>query len=328
MPNIKRMEKALAMQRPDRMPFSLWMHFPNNDRSPRRLAEMTLYYQRELDLDYVKFMPYGLFSCFDYGLPLKVFPGFYDAPVAEAPLITKPHEWNLVRPLSGNEGEYAVILESLRLFLKETRKVPVLMTVFSPLTTAAKLTTEGTLLAHVRNYPEQLRKALEIITETTIQWANALLDHGSAGIFMGTQMSLRHQLTIPEHREFVRKYDLAVLDAIKGKGWCNVYHMHGEVGWLEEFGDYPVQALSWHDRDGGPDLAEARKLVPGKCFCCGLSHRNLAHAGTDAEVAAQVRDAWTATNGEGILFAPGCVLNPRISMDRLRFIARCAKDCC
>lgn len=326
MPSRTRIEKALAMQKPDRMPFSLWMHFPNHDRSPRRLAEMTLFYQRELELDFIKYMPYGLFSCVDYGLPLQVFPGFYDPPVAAAPLITKADEWDLVKPLSGVEGEYAVVLESQRLFLKQAPKTPLVQTVFSPLTTAFKLTTESTLLEHIRNHPKKIHQALEKITETTIQWAKAAVAGGAAGVFMATQMSRKDQLTVPEHAEFVKKYDLAVLEAIKSDTWFNMYHIHGKHVWFEEFSDFPVQSFNWHDRDDGPSQSEARKIVPGKCFCGGLSHIKTAHLGTEAELKAQVNDTWNAVDGKGVMFTPGCVLNTRISLDRMRFIAKCVKE--
>ncbi|CAK7029913.1 MAG: hypothetical protein DELT_02738 [Desulfovibrio sp.] len=322
----ERIEKAIAMQKPDRMPFSMWMHFPNHDRSPRRLAELSLYYQRELDLDFVKYMPYGLFSTVDYGLPLKVFPGFYDAPVAEHPLVVKPEDWKVVKPVSGTEGEYAVVLESQRLFLKEAKDVPLIQTVFSPLTTALKITSEGAMIEHIRNHPAKVREALEKITETTIQWAKAAVDGGAAGVFMASQMSLKSQLTVEEHREFVVKYDMPILEAIKGKAWFNVYHMHGKDPWFAEFKDYPVHAYNWHDRDDGPSHTEARKMIPGKCFCGGLAHLSTAHAGTDAEVKASVEDAWKAVNGEGVIYTPGCVLNPKISMQRLRFIADCVKQ--
>lgn len=322
----ERIEKAIAMQKPDRMPFSMWMHFPNTDRSPRALAERSLYYQRELDLDFVKYMPYGLFSTVDYGLRLKVFPGFYDAPVAEEPLVTKVEDWNVVKPVSGTEGEYAVVLESQRLFLKEAKDVPLIQTVFSPLTTALKITSEATLIDHIRNHPAKVHEALEKITATTVQWAKAAVNGGAAGLFMASQMSLKSQLTVAEHREFVVQYDMAILNEIKDKAWFNVYHMHGKDPWFAEFKDYPVHAYNWHDRDDGPTHTEARKMIPGKCFCGGLAHLSTAHAGTDAEVKASIEDTWKAMNGEGVIYTPGCVLNTKISMDRLRFIADCVKQ--
>ncbi len=323
----ERLEKALAMQKPDRMPFSLWMHFPNHDRSPRRLAEMALHNQRELDMDFVKYMPYGLFTCVDYGLPLKVFPGFFDAPVAECALINKPEDWTKLRARSGVEGEYAVVLESQRIFLKESKEqVPFLQTVFSPLTTAVKLCSgPDQLIEHIRKEPAKVHAALAHITETAVQFAKTAVDRGAAGLFMATQMSLKNQLTLAEHAEFVKKYDLAVLDAVKGKAWFTMYHMHGAHPWYEEFREYPVQAFNWHDCDDGPSLAEGRKLIPGKCFCGGLSHLKTAHQGTDAEIAAQVNNAWTSTEGKGVIFTPGCVLNTHTSMERLRHIAACVK---
>jgi hypothetical protein len=62
-------------------------------------------------------------------------------------------------------------------------------------------------------------------------------------------------------------------------------------------------------------------MIPGKCFCGGLAHLSTVHGGTDAEVKASVEDSWKAVNGQGVMYTPGCVLNPKISMARLKFIA-------
>ena len=113
----QRIENALSMKPTDRLPYSMWMHFPNRDRHPRRLAELSLAYQKRYDLDFIKFMPYGLFSTVDFGLDLKVFSGFENPPVANMPLIKKSVDWDKLRPVSGTEGEYAIILEAQRLAL-------------------------------------------------------------------------------------------------------------------------------------------------------------------------------------------------------------------
>jgi uroporphyrinogen decarboxylase len=57
MSHRQRIEAALAFEETDRLPFSFWWHFPNRDRSPRRLAELALALQQELDLDFIKFSP-------------------------------------------------------------------------------------------------------------------------------------------------------------------------------------------------------------------------------------------------------------------------------
>ena len=119
MTHRQRIEAALAFQQADRIPYSMWMHFPNRDRNPRRLAELSLELQRRYDLDFIKFMPFGLYTTVDYGIDLDVFPGFNTPPVAHKPLVEKVGDWDGIRFMSGTEGEYAIVLEAQRiLFLR------------------------------------------------------------------------------------------------------------------------------------------------------------------------------------------------------------------
>jgi hypothetical protein len=49
----------------DRVPYSVWTHFPGIDLDPDRLAEATLAFYRDLDLDFLKNMSNGMFSIED-----------------------------------------------------------------------------------------------------------------------------------------------------------------------------------------------------------------------------------------------------------------------
>lgn len=89
MTHKQRIENALQLKETDRILYSLWMYFPNRDRHPRRLAELSLAYQKRFDLDFIKFMPFGMYSTIDYGIDLDVFPGFVNAPVAHRPFVEK-----------------------------------------------------------------------------------------------------------------------------------------------------------------------------------------------------------------------------------------------
>lgn len=51
MTHRERIEKALSLEETDRMPLGFWWHFPNQDRSPRRLARLSLELQQRLDTD-------------------------------------------------------------------------------------------------------------------------------------------------------------------------------------------------------------------------------------------------------------------------------------
>ena len=79
-------------------------------------------------------------------------------------------------------------------------------------------------------------------------------------------------VTRAEYREFAKKYDMVVLDAVKGRSWFNILHVHGEKGMFDQLLDYPVQALNYHDREAGPSLAEMRKRTR-KCLMGGIAFR-------------------------------------------------------
>jgi uroporphyrinogen decarboxylase len=321
----ERIERALALKETDRLPFGMWMHFPNRDRMPRRLAELTLRYQEELDIDFIKFMPYGMHSTIDWGAELDLAAGFATAPAPHGAVITKPEDWDSITPRKGTEGEYAVILEAQRLCLSMRKSViPFVQTAFSPLTTAAKLASETTLLEHLRAYPAKVKRALEVITETTMQYVNAAVAGGADGVFFATQLSTA-KLTSKEHDEFVRTYDLPILESIKGKTWFNILHIHGADIRIKELLDYPVQALNWHDRDDGPSLDEVRALTGAHALIGGLSHLKTLVSGTDAEVKAQVEDTWQNGARRGVILGPGCGAPPATPDSRLRYIRACVE---
>jgi uroporphyrinogen decarboxylase len=308
----ERIQAALQQKETDRLPFSLWRHFPNLDHHPRKLAELSLQYQREFDLDFIKFTPYGMLATIDWGVKLKFFPGFDTAAVAAEPAVREPEDWTKLQPLSGTDGEYLYALEGLRLAMLDIPKdVPLIQTAFSPLTNAMKMSGEAALLRHIREHPAKLEKGLEIIAETTKGYLKESVKRGAEGVFYATQMSCYDKLTVEEHERFVKKYDLEILNALKGSTWFNVLHLHGSRVMYKETLDYPVQAVNWHDQDDGPSFGEAGELTQ-KCFLGGLSHlKTLIGEGAEKSVEEQVAAAWNHNNHRGVILGPGCVVDPK-----------------
>jgi len=302
----QRIEKALALEEMDRLPFGFWRHFPNEDRAPRRLAELSLELQQKLDLDFIKFSPYGLYSAVDWGLRLDVRGGRLP-PVQAEYSIQKPEDWRKLTLWRGTEGEYLIVLEAQRIALAGRRDdVPLVQTVFSPLTTALKLAGRETLLAHVRDVPSAVHAGLRIIAETTRRFAAEVVARGADGLFFATQTANEGYLTPAEYAEFAKKYDWAVLDAVGGRSWFNILHLHGPKVMFGQVLDYPVQALNYHDREAGPSLEEMRKRT-AKCLIGGIGHSTTLVHGTPVEIDAQVQDAWKQANRRGLILGPGCV---------------------
>lgn len=322
MTHRERIANALAGKPTDRVPFGFWRHYPNEDRAPRRLAELMAEAQRRLDLDFIKSMPYGLFSVVDWGVPLELFEGLLDPPIQAAYPVRKAEEWASLKPIRGDEGEYAVVLEAQRLCLKELRgQVPFLQTVFSPLTSALKLAGEETLLRHLRDNPGRLEAGLEIISETTCQFASAAVERGADGLFFASQVSGSDKLSRLEFETFAKKYDFRVLKAVAGRAWFNILHLHGAKPRFAESLDYPVEAFNWHDRDQGPSLAEVRRLT-GKCLVGGLGQEGKLASGNPEEAAGQVTDAWRQLDGLGLIVGPGCVANTRTPEANIKAVKR------
>src|SRR5262249_9184809 len=135
--------------------------------------------------------------------------------------------------------------------------VPLLHTVFSPLTIAMKLS-DSRAIADIRNVPGNVRAALEIITETTRQHAMAALEAGADGVFFASPCADERVATVDEYLQFGLPFDLIVLGPLASK--CTVlFHMHGERPMLDLSRQYPAQFVNWHDRRTGPSLPDGQR---------------------------------------------------------------------
>jgi uroporphyrinogen decarboxylase len=321
MTHRERIKKALALEETDRLPFGFWWHFPNQDRAPRRLAQLSLELQQKLDTDFIKFSPYGLYSVVDWGVVLDV-PGGKEPPVEGEYPIVEPEDWRHLRRVRPDEGEYLVVLEAQRIALSERSvDVPLVQTAFSPLTSCLKMAGRERLLEHIRERPDAVRAALQIITETTRGFAVEAVERGADGLFFATQTANEGYLTGEEYDDLVKPYDLAVLEAVRGKSWFNILHLHGQNVMFDHVLDYPVQALNYHDREAGPSLSDMRRRT-NKCFIGGIAENTTLVRGTPAAVDAEVRDAWEQVTRRGLILGPGCVANLDAPETNVRQIRR------
>lgn len=326
MTHKQRIENAIALKASDRIPYALWMHNPNKDRHPKRLAELSLNLQKKYDMDFIKFTPYGMYQTIDMGADLDVFPGFRDAPVLHKSLINYVKDWDKLRPVCGKSGEFTYCLEGQRMchqMLEE--RVPLLQTVFSPLTVALKICNPKILAQHIKEDPYRVHRALEMFMDTLIQFMKASVDLGADGFFYATQVSSRDLLTEAENEEFCRKYDLEVLNTVKNSTWFNILHLHGTKVYIDKVEDYPVQGINWHDRDEGPSMEEVRKFS-SKALVGGLTWGAKWKDMDKADIAAEVRDAASKLDGKGIIVGPGCVVDPDTPHETMALVQKTVEE--
>jgi uroporphyrinogen decarboxylase len=289
MNKLERVRAALAGRPVDRAPFTVWYHFGTQHAPAERVAQVHLEFFEHYDLDLLKLM-----NDYDYPAP----PGLET--VASAADLARLAPFDPAdTPLGRQLQAVALVASALRgraLFVD---------TVFNAWNTLKRNLVREAMPALMAEQPKALEAALAVVNDNLIRYAQASLARGAAGIFLSVPATAE-SLTREQYERFMRPFDLALLEAIRGRGECHVLHAHGERLYLDRLLDYPVHALSWADQNGGPTLAEARGRT-SLALMAGLDHVRFVESSARL-VRAQVTRALEAGGPTGFVLAPGCSL--------------------
>jgi len=313
----ERVRRALAGEKNDRIPFSLWTHFPGMDLDPESLADMSYRFYREFNLDFIKNMPNGMFSVEDWGCTCD-YSAIPKGGVAEVTgfAVRTVADWDRLTPPDPGKGAMGRELRSLELLLGKLKgEAPVIATIFSPITTAEKLSNVS-LGQSMREAPEAFKRGLASIAEVTAGFALKALELGCAGVYFASQVSSTLVVSEDEYREFGIPYDMMVLEALKGKSWFDVMHLHGNDVMFDLLSGYPVQGISWHVWETAPGVQDFVEKCPGKSVVGGLRRFKI----TDGDLGAleeDISETTRLTGGKRLFLAPGCVV--RYPFDKATF---------
>ncbi len=307
MDHWERIHAALKGEEVDRVPVSLWRHWPNDDLTAQGLAAAMLRWQEQYDFDLVKFMPTGTYGVHDWGAETVYSTGYRGNRLVTKFGLTESEEWPKLRRLDPRQGALGQEVEAIGLAAGELKNsVPILQTLFSPLTTAVKLAGDK-VFADLRTQPELLKAGLQIIADVTVDFGRACLHEGAHGFFLATQCATYRLLNASEYREFGAAYDRYVLNALRDETEFNLMHVHGEDIMFDLAAAYPVEMINWHDRLTWPSLAEAQQRFDG-LVVGGINDQTTIAEGPLQAVRAQARDAIQQTGGRRLLLGPGCVI--------------------
>jgi len=289
MTKLERVRAAVAGGPVDHPPFSVWYHFGLQHAPAERTAQAHLEFFEAYDLDWLKLMN-------DYSYPMP--PG--------VETLRAPRDLARLTPLDLPRtplGEQLRVVELVARALGG--RALVVDTVFNAWNTLRRNVVKDAMGPLMREHPEDLEVALAIVNENLTRYAQAALERGAAGIFLSVPAS-EESVTREEYEHFMRPYDLALLEALRGRGELHVLHAHGDRLHLDPLLDYPVHAISWADRDAGPSLAALRART-GLALMGGLGHANFPYISA-AAVRAEVREAVAQAGREKLFLAPGCAL--------------------
>ncbi len=313
----ERLQALLDGKPLDRAPVSFWWHYPVIDDRPDLLAEAIVRDYHAYDLDFVKMMPSGMYGVEDWGCRV----GDPDPDFGSKRLLAGPiralEDWRTITPRPPEQGARGRELRCLELVRNAVPEAAILQTVFSPLTTAAKLAGRALLLEHLRSREAAVLPALEAITRTEEAYIAACLERGATGIFLATQFAGEHLLTAAEHTRWCAPFEARLLGCLRGRSEFSILHLHGQAVFLDRFVGYPVPALSWED--GSVTIADGRRRFPG-IVVGGLDQAGWMVAAPPEAVREKARALLQEMGSERFILASGCVMSLRTPPANLRAV--------
>jgi len=307
-------EAAIALGVADRPPVGAWGHTYKEEWSPRDLAEVTVERARRFGWDFVKFQPRATTFAEAFGSTYHFSGHRLRGPVMDEAAVPDLESWRSVSLVDRAAMDDQV--ESISIVARELGPaVPVIQTVFSPLTVAGYLVgkSQSRVVRELRKHPEIVGVALERIADGLIDFNRRSVEAGAAGVFFAIS-GYAGRGVMPEavYRELVLPYDQAVLKALPGEAWFNVLHLCGSNLNFGLGRDLPTEVVSWSiHNQGNPSLAEGREIV-NRAVMGGLSQRQSLVYGPPARIEEEVRAALKDTGGTGVFIAPGCSVPPRV----------------
>jgi len=302
-----RLEACLSGKKPDRTPISLWRHFPVDDQSAEGLAKAIINYQNTYDFDFIKVTPSSSYCLEDWGTKDEWLGSTEGTRDYTHRIISKPEDWIKLPLLDPYKGSLSKQLSCLNILIDEFGyDIPIIQTIFNPLSQAKNLAGNQVLLSHMRRYPNLVHEGLAIISKSTQLFIEALTKIGLQGIFYAVQHAQYGLLSPGEYDEFGMKYDLQVLEPTN-EMWFNLLHIHGSDIMFDKFLDYPVQVLNWHDQETSPNLKLGLEKFNG-VVCGGLRRIETLVLGDSQSIEREAQAAIMNTNGVRFILGTGCVV--------------------
>jgi uroporphyrinogen decarboxylase len=322
----ERVLAALAGQDVDRPPVSLWQHFPERDQSAAALGESTRWWQGLLDLDFIKLMPPGDYATIDWGLTSEFRAAKGGTRDTTFYPIQTIDDWRKITPINVREGFNGQMVDACAVVRDMLGPdVPLLQTIFSPLTIANKLS-DGLIIEHLRENPDLIHETLSTIRDVTIEMTKASMAAGASGVFFASQCATTDVMTREEYDLFGVPYDLPVLDVAHEAGSeFTMIHIHGANTFFDLLAGYPGHAINWHDRLIGPDIPQALANSPDRAAVAGIDEQGIAVASPRA-VRNQVRQARDAAQDRRLLVGPGCVIAVATPIENLQAAVAAARE--
>ncbi len=327
--NMNKMERVKAVlegRQPDRPPVSFWYHFGADCVAGPRAVEVHTRHVETYDLDFLKIMDDNR----------------YPRSATSSGVIADVRDLDKLYVLSGDEDSFGRQLQVIRALAQRFGgQLLMATTVFSAWGTLRRMTASAAssygppsvqqtidprdeaMSRFLREAPEALARALDVIAESLANFARNCLAAGADGVYLSVRDDW---VDNPEngtgiYDRLVRPTDLKILSGA-AHGTFNLLHVCGQAVDFRRFANYPIQVLSWADRYAGPSIADVVGWAR-PALCAGLDNLGTLVTGSPEDCARQVADAIAQASQHPFLLAPGCTFDPHaVPAENLHAIRR------
>jgi len=323
MTSMERVKKTLKHEEPDRVPV-LFLALTIGAREAgvevreyatngKAMARGQLNFLRKFRVDGVVPMSDVASYADAFGCVSKFFDGKLETPVIGQHVVKDWRDWEKIKVIDPTkDGRIPTMLEATKILKDELGdSVPVVGLTPSPITWSTWLQDMGGVMKDVLRHPDELKRGLKVIAESSLETGKAFVAAGADAVIMNVTRCSREILTPKQYEEFGKPYDLHVLNGLK-KLAPLMLHVCGVYPMLDLLADsYPVVAINWWDRGTATSLTEAKQRFGKKVTLVGgLDQTRELLSGTPEQVEAQTKNAIEqAAKGGGFILSGGCELS-------------------
>ena len=324
MDKFERINKAFRSEPTDLVPYALWKHFPEYDKTPEGLFKAQMEFQKKFDSDIMKISIHGRTFVVDFGAEL----GGYNPDSGSRICIKQPiqdiDDWETIEVVDPNSGEFGKQIKAMELIGRETEgKIPTMMTVFSPFMVASQM--DDKIIEHYNQKPSLIKGQIKMLTSLLTDFIKGAIDAGANGIFLATQ-HFNNRLELQARRELeFDPMESLIKNGLSADNFC-VIHLHGDNPDYELATQLPhVTAINWHDQQTSPNLTEARKMFSG-ALLGGLNTEVWPQIAKLSEIGERIVSVYDTFKEKGLILSPGCVVPQQVGEEQLTIAVKTIKN--
>lgn len=286
---------------PEYTPAAFFLHFDPTHHAGQAAVEKHLEYFRYTGMDLVKIQ--------------------YEKNYPPVETITRPADW---RGMPSYDDEFYREPWDVVAGLVEAagNEALVVVTLYSPFMLACQTAGRDTVLAHLREAPDEVRRGLDTITESWLRFVRGCVERGVDGFYASTQGGERNGLGADElFDRIVKPADLEIMREIDAACRFNILHVcdyHGPYDDIARYTEYPGHVVSYPSEVGGRHVSPTdasrlfRRPVMG-----GMDRHGILAGGTPEAVRSAAAGV-LAEAPERFILGADCTVPSDTSWDNLK----------